>query len=48
MENKRTYTAEELAQGMDEIDSLPCLYPTCAECPYVGADGRCSGDLPVD
>lgn len=29
-------------------DSLPCICETCAECPYVGADGNCGGDLPMD
>lgn len=33
--------------GAAAIADLPCLFPTCAECPYVAADGTCSGDLPM-
>lgn len=33
--------------GAAAIADLPCLFPTCAECPYVAADGTCGGDLPI-
>lgn len=39
--NNKTNIDEEL----DFINSLPCFYPTCAECPFVGENGECSGDI---